>query len=921
MRAATAIVLAWLAVAPQLGAASAIGSLELLGLATIPPGTRFADAEVGGLSGITYDPQRDRYYAISDDSGYRSQSRFYTLKIDLRSGPPEVAIDGVAIFTDRKGRVFEEGVIDGEGIALTPRRTLLISSEGYVERGVPPSIREVDLDGREIRRYRIPRRWLPKKRRPQGVRHNQAFESLAALPGGRGFVTATENALFQDGPETDVGQGSRTRISRFNSRSGKLEASFVYEVEPVHAPPTPDDGFRTNGLVELLALGDTTLLALERSFSLGVGNSIRLFLVSTAGADDVRRIASLERIGDVEPVSKRLLIDLADLDLELDNVEGMTFGPTLADGRRSLILVSDDNFSSRQTTQLFAFAVEAGATPPPAIQGREHRSPLEGRWLAEVRGVVTAVDREGRRPGFWIQDPAGDGDEATSDGLFVSAAGLERTVGVGDLVAAGGRVVESGRPGELPVTRLVAHRLEVSARGTPLPAAVRLGPGGHRVPATVDDDGLASFDPETDAIDFYESLEGMRVEIGSATVSGPTTGFGTLTLAIDGGAGARTARGGLLLTADDPNAERLTIDGSLTGGAPEVEVGQRLAAPLAGVLDYAFGGYRLLATHEPHFTAAPSPAARGGATAAAPGRFTVATYNVWNLDPTDAPERFSALGGQLAAARPDLVALQEIQDDSGPLDDGAVAATATLAKLVEAVRAQGGPSYAFAQIDPENNADGGAPGGNIRVAFLYDRARVSLVTSGSKLGADNPRRLFESSPAFRADAATGFEATRKPLAAEFELDGRRIVAINVHLKSKRGDDAVFGARQPPEPRTEPQRAAQAGELGGFAGSLMASDPEALLLVLGDFNEHEFRPPMRLLAESGLINLVERVAQPERYTYNFEGNSQAIDHILVSPALAELCSAVEILHLNADYPSSRRSSDHDAVLARFEIALR
>ncbi len=924
MRAA-AIALAWLILAPSLDgllhAAPAVGSLEFLGLATIPSGTRFADTEVGGLSGITYDARLDRFYAISDDSGYRGRSRFYTLSVDPGSDPPAVAIEGVTILTDRKGRVFEEGVIDGEGIALTPRRTLLISSEGYVERGVQPSIRELGLDGEEIRAYRIPRRWRAKERRPQGVRHNLAFESLTVLPDGRSFFTANENALFQDGPASDVGQSSPVRVSRFDSRSGKLEASFVYRVEPVASPPTVAEGFRTNGLVELIALSETSLLALERSFSLGVGNSIRLFLVSTAGADDVRRISSLERRNDLEPMSKRLLVDFADLGIELDNVEGMTLGPRLADGRDSLILVSDDNFNSRQTTQLLLFALDAGETPPSAVQGRGHRSPLEGRWLAEVRGVVTAVDLGGRRRGVWIQEPVGDGDDATSDGLFVSTAGLESAVEVGDSITAGGRVIESERPGELPVTRLAASRLEPSGRSAPLPPAVRLGNGGRRVPPSVDDDGLSSFDPGDDAIDLYESLEGMRVEIAAATVTGPTTGYGTFTLALDGGGGARTARGGLLLGADDPHTERLTVDGSLAGGAPEVEVGRRLAAPLAGVLDYAFGAYRLLATEAARFTAPESPPAKEARAAAAvlPGRLTVATYNVWNLDPADPPERFSALGRQLAERRPDLVALQEIQDDSGTLDDGTVSAAATLAKLIEAVRAHGGPSYRFLQIDPENNADGGAPGGNIRVAFLYDRSRASLVKEGARL-ADNPQRLFESSPAFRPDAAAGYEAARKPLAAELEFDGRRVVAINVHLKSKRGDDPVFGSRQPPLRRTEAQRLAQARELGGYAAALLANDPEALIMVLGDFNEHEFRAPMRLLAEDyALANLVGRVEESERYTYNYEGNSQVLDHILVSPALAARATGVEILHLNADFPQSRRSSDHDAVLATFDLS--
>lgn len=912
MRAAFLVVLACLALAPQLRGEQALGALEFLGLATIPSGTELEETIVGGLSGITYDSQLDRYYVISDDPAHRSPSRFYTLKIDLDAGrlaADGVEVEGVTVLTDRRGRPFEWGVIDGEGIALTAGRTLLISSEGNIQKDIRPSIREVGLDGKEIHEYRIPKTWLSRTRKPHGARHNAVFEALTLLPSGRHYVTGTENALLQDGPKADLGQGGRARISRFDVKSGKLEADYVYMVDPVVAPPTTEDGFRTNGLVELVALSDSSFLALERSFSLGAGNSIRLFLISTAGADNVRQFDSLEGRNDLTTVAKRLLIDFADLDLTPDNIEGMTLGPNLADGRRSLILVSDDNFSSLQTTQILVFAVAEGETRVSAIQGASHRSPLESQWIAEVRGVVTAVDLDGRRQGFWIQDVAGDGDDRTSDGLFVSAANAGASVEVGNLVSVAGRVVEVEKRGSLPVSRIEAHRVDVLQSSVPLPDPVAIGEAGRPVPASVDDDHLETFDILEDAIDFYESLEGMRVSVDKATVVGPTTYFGTLTLAIDGGDGAHTSRGGLLLGAQDPNTERLVVDGSLVGGLPDAEVGQPLATPLVGVLDYAFANFRLIAIDEPIVGPHPHPLFRE-AFAVATDRLNVATYNVWNLDPGDSDERFSDLGGQLAARRPDIVALQEVQDDSGTEDDGTVTATATLGKLVEAARVHGGPSYEFLQIDPADNADGGAPGGNIRVAFLYDPQRVSLATEAS--------RLFESSPAFLEDSATGFEATRKPLAAEFEFNGRRILAINVHLKSKRGDDGFFGSRQPPMWWTETQRIAQVREIGDYVLTRLEDDPGALVMVLGDFNEHEHRWPMKLLADYGLRNLIERTDRAERYTYIYEGNSQVIDHILASPALALRASDVEILHLNADLPHSRRTSDHDAVLASFEV---
>ena len=337
------------------------GALQFLGEAVLEPGLLFEDTRVGGLSGITYDADRDRYYAVSDDPSSRSTSRFYTLRIDLSSGSlaaDGVALDAVTILRDRSGRPFRHLVMDAEGIALTPDETLVISSEGNVRENVPPSIREFDLTGRELRELAIPRRYRPRRRRPFGVRHNLAFEALTWSASGDGFYTANENALRQDGPAADVGQPSAVRILRYDYDSGKVATEMVYVVEPVVSAPATGDGFRTNGLVELLALDGDRLLALERSYSEAAGNSIRLFLVSTRQATDVRRVKRLQgrKAGGYTPVTKRPLLDLSVLGIQLDNLEGITFGPPLGDGRRTLVLISDDNFSERQKTQILAFA-------------------------------------------------------------------------------------------------------------------------------------------------------------------------------------------------------------------------------------------------------------------------------------------------------------------------------------------------------------------------------------------------------------------------------------------------------------------------------------------------------------------------------------------------------------------------------------
>jgi hypothetical protein len=264
---------------------------------------------------------------------------------------------GVTEILDRDGAPFAEMTLDLESLTLTPERTLLISSEGQVEQGVAPFLREIRLDGSFVRDFPIPKKFLPRAARAVGIRHNLGFESMAFDAASHSIYTATENALSHDGPATDVGVASPARILRFDGDAGRPIAEYVYWVGPVTLAPIGIKEFRTRGLVELEALGGPRLLALERAYTQGVGNQIEIFLVSTENATDVSRWKSLEGKA-FRPVSKTRLIALEALGVALDNIEGFTFGPRLADGRRSLVLVSDNNFSPSQRTQILVFAIE-----------------------------------------------------------------------------------------------------------------------------------------------------------------------------------------------------------------------------------------------------------------------------------------------------------------------------------------------------------------------------------------------------------------------------------------------------------------------------------------------------------------------------------------------------------------------------------
>ena len=341
------------AVTPQL-------TPQLLGQVTLPSGASFRDTAFGGLSGITYDAERGVYYAISDDRSQFDAARFYTLRIDLTDGPLQAGVEVLSTtpLRNAKGRTFAESSLDPESIALTGRRTLVISSEGDATRGYEAFVREFDLQGAQVGRFHVPDQYEPAADGSSGIRNNLALESGGITEDGTTYFTGTENALAQDGTAATTTTGSPSRLLRYRMADRRLLSEYVYEVEPVKSAPVPAEGFVTNGLVDLLPLSRTRLLALERGFSTGVGNTARLYVVDLADATDVRgRQALPTDLAGVTPAGKTLVLDLASLGITLDNLEGLTFGPELADGRRSLVLVSDDNFSATQQTQFLFFAV------------------------------------------------------------------------------------------------------------------------------------------------------------------------------------------------------------------------------------------------------------------------------------------------------------------------------------------------------------------------------------------------------------------------------------------------------------------------------------------------------------------------------------------------------------------------------------
>ncbi|WP_239125304.1 esterase-like activity of phytase family protein [Leptolyngbya sp. CCY15150] len=343
------------------------------------PATVVDDTPVGGLSGITYDRQRDRFYAISDDRSILAPARFYTLKMAIGTdgeGTPtldQVTVENVTLLHNREGELFAANTIDPEGIALSPRSSVFISSEGSDRQAIPPSVQEFDLEtGEWLSQLPIPDRYLPQDvdDQPQGVRDNLGFEALTINPGGystawlepfRLFV-ATESALHQDlqpsqttselerllNDDPDSTQ-SRNRFLHYLVGDGQstLIAEHLYLLD------TDPPNTVIHGLVELITLDQAGhFLSLERTLGLA-GFGATLFQLATGSATDISGLESLSASVDgIEAIRKQPLFDLTTLDLTLDNLEGMTLGPRLPDGSQSLILISDDNFDEAQVTQI-----------------------------------------------------------------------------------------------------------------------------------------------------------------------------------------------------------------------------------------------------------------------------------------------------------------------------------------------------------------------------------------------------------------------------------------------------------------------------------------------------------------------------------------------------------------------------------------
>jgi hypothetical protein len=350
----------------------AINKFTLIAQYSIPPLGRYPPGyglPFGGISGITTRRQGTELFAISDAP---HAGRIYRLAVDGEG--PSFRVTPTALIS-LEG-LPDRDRADDESMTFLPDGTVIVCSEGNVEEPRrPATLTQYGRDGNLMRNLPVRDRFVPEPTGPQtkGARGNAGFESLTLSPDGERLFVGVETALVQDGEPADFITGADTRILEYVPRHGNFEPAreFIYRLEPVFKPSYDPGAFLINGLSDLLAVDRTTILALERGYvedrarpSYGL-NQIRIYRISVTGATDVSGLDSIKGHSEIVPVTKTLILDLAqvpglsaDLTPHLDNFEGMAFGPRLPDGRATLLLVSDDNFSATQRTWFLLFAIE-----------------------------------------------------------------------------------------------------------------------------------------------------------------------------------------------------------------------------------------------------------------------------------------------------------------------------------------------------------------------------------------------------------------------------------------------------------------------------------------------------------------------------------------------------------------------------------
>ena len=562
------------------------------------------------------------------------------------------------------------------------------------------------------------------------------------------------------------------------------------------------------------------------------------------------------------------------------------------------------------------------------IQGESQVSPYQDKDVRVSNVVVTKTDRYG----FYVQDVAPDGNSKTSDAIYVVS---KEQVDVGDKLTLEGRVKEGymeelsirqgqtfNKPsGSLTVTMLEASTVTKDGKAD-LPAPVDIV---DKMPQDIVDNDVNNYQPENEALDYWESLEGMLTTVKKPHVLGPQyrgdiyvlpEGYQALPLNNIGGVNLR------------PNAQNTATIPVYVGNKFIAKAKDYFNGDVVGVVTYRGKIYKLDPIQLPDLV-------DGGLQRQisplypSEDKLTIASYNIENFSANtqkgETPdEKVTKIANSFITEihSPDSITLIEVQDDNRSVNDGTTSGVKSGEKLAARIKELGGKNYKYTEVAPLDGQDGGKPGSNIRVAFLYNPDRVKLVEkeagksdeaasfSGGHL-VKNPARIDPTNPAFTK--------VRKSLAAEFEFKGQHVVVIANHLKSKLGDDAVYGSSQPAVQHTQATRIEEAKILNNFVQEGLRQNPNLKFVLTGDFNDFEFSETAKAIAGNELINLMQEHDAADRYSYFYRGSNQSLDNIFISKNLAGKAIFAPV-HINASFMEEHgRASDHDPVVVQLDFS--
>jgi predicted extracellular nuclease len=540
------------------------------------------------------------------------------------------------------------------------------------------------------------------------------------------------------------------------------------------------------------------------------------------------------------------------------------------------------------------------------IQGCAHISPYTGKTVRSILGIVTWKDRQG----FFIQENDPDDKDCSSEAIYVFTNQFSEVI-PGDSVSVGGTVQEfsaNTQDNSLSTTEIEASHIKILSTANPLPDPVKLNSKGRIPPLSIiDDDSMALFDPESDGLDFYESLEGMRVEVDNAVVVGPEDSYKEVTV-IPGeylNQNIISSQGALITTSTDQNPERIRLV-LPDGWKKTVNLGAVFTSPVVGILSYEYGNFEIIVTNMPttqSIKVKPDPLSL----VSDKGTLRLTTYNVENLNRFE-DEKMDKLADQIVNEldQPDILLLQEIEDDSGTEDDGTISAAKTLKELVDRIQEHGGPKYSFVDHAPKDGTSGGIAGGNIRVVVLYRTDRGLELSSTENI--------------LSTSTGTIFSGSRLPIIVRFTYDKKPFYVIGVHLVSNTANSPEFGSIQPVQKPEESERIDQAQWIIKAKNELASREPDAAIFVAGDFNDTPDSKTLQTLQNANMLDLSNDIPLEERYSILFDGNALLYDQILVNKGEENKLTIdqASVVHCNSYLNEKQQTSDHDPFSIDFSL---